>query len=91
MKGMSRPKKTLPAADRTVAETVNQRLNELRPAERRVSRTLLADRPQGSPFFTATLGLSRRIGREKTSAPLDGAALPTWRVLCAAIAVTSLT
>ena len=85
------PKKTPPAADRTVAETVNRRLNELRPAERRAARTLLADRPQGSPFFTATLGLSRPIGGEKTSAPPDRAALPTRRVLCAAVAVTSLT
>ena len=58
------PKTTPPAADRTVAKSVNQRLNELRPAERRVSRTLPADRPQGNPFVTATLGLCRGIGRE---------------------------
>ena len=36
------PKKTPPAADRTVAETVDRRLNELRPAERRAAGTLLA-------------------------------------------------
>ena len=41
------PKKT-PAADRTVAETVDRRLNELRPAERRAAGTLLADYPIAS-------------------------------------------
>ena len=39
------PKTTPPAADRTVAETVDRRLNELRPAERRAAGTLLADYP----------------------------------------------
>jgi DNA-binding MurR/RpiR family transcriptional regulator len=39
------PKTTPPAADRTVAETVDRRLNELRPAERRAAVTLLADYP----------------------------------------------
>ena len=39
------PKEIQPAADRAVAETVDRRLNELRPAPRRVAGTLLADYP----------------------------------------------
>jgi hypothetical protein len=43
--GRRASRKTRPAADRTVAETVDRRLNELRPAERRAAGTLLADYP----------------------------------------------
>lgn len=71
------PKKTPPAADRTVAETIDRRLNELRPAERRAAGTLLADYPSAGLGTMADLadepGLARhRVVRFAQGLGYDG-------------------
>ena len=50
------------AADRTVAETVDRRLNELRPAERRAAGTLLADYPSAGLGTVADLAERAGVG-----------------------------
>ena len=69
------PRKTPPAADRTVAETVDRRLNELRPAERRATGTLLADYP--SAGLGTVAGLAERAG---VSPPSGDAVRPGSRI-----------
>jgi hypothetical protein len=53
--GSSSVEEDSPAADRTVAETVDRRLNESRPAERRAAGTLLADYPSAGLGTVADL------------------------------------
>jgi hypothetical protein len=69
------PKKTPPAADRTVAETVDRRLNELRPAERRAAGTLLADYPGAGLGTVADLAQ-----RAEVSPPSGDAVRPGSRI-----------
>ena len=64
------PKKTPPAADRTVAETVDRRLNELRPAG-----TLLADYPSAGLGTVADLAQ-----RAEVSPPSGDAVRPGSRI-----------
>lgn len=69
------PKKTPPAADRTVAETIDRRLNELRPAERRAAGTLLADYPSAGLGTVADLAQ-----RAEVSPPSGDAVRPGSRI-----------
>ena len=69
------PKKTPPAADRTVAETIDRRLNELRPAERRAAGTLLADYPSAGLGTVADLAQ-----RAQVSPPSGDAVRPGSRI-----------
>ena len=69
------PKKTPPAADRTVAETIDRRLNELRPAERRAAGTLVADYPSAGLGTVADLAQ-----RAEVSPPSGDAVRPGSRI-----------